>query len=82
MNFISVKGPELLQQYVGESEGNIRELFENARSIAPCIVFFDEIDSITSKRSDSHSNGISNRLVPQLLVELDACSSSLDGPIA
>ena len=50
MNFISVKGPELLNMYVGESEKNVREVFERARENLPCIVFFDELDSLAPAR--------------------------------
>jgi len=69
-NFISIKGPELLNKYVGESERAIRELFRRARSSAPCVIFFDEIDSICPKRG-SDSNQVTERVVNQLLTELD-----------
>lgn len=69
-NFISIKGPELLNKFVGESERSVRQVFERARASAPCIVFFDEIDALCPKRSDD-SNGHSSRLVNQLLTELD-----------
>jgi len=69
-NFISIKGPELLNKYVGESERAIRELFRRARSSAPCVVFFDELDSICPKRG-SDSNQVTERVVNQLLTELD-----------
>ena len=71
-NFISIKGPELLSKWVGESEKGVREVFRKARGAAPCIVFFDEIDSIAPTRggagSDSH---VTERLISQLLTELD-----------
>ncbi len=72
-NFISIKGPELLSKWVGESEKGVREVFRKARQAAPCIVFFDEIDSIaprrnTSSATDSH---VTERMVSQLLTEID-----------
>ena len=71
-NFISVKGPELLNKYVGESEKGVREVFEKARSNAPTVVFFDEIDSIAGQRGRSMSDsGVGERVVSQLLTELD-----------
>lgn len=75
-NFISVKGPELLDKYVGESERSVRLVFERARSSAPCVVFFDEIDSLCPKRgSDSGGGGVSERVVNQLLTEMDGLES-------
>jgi len=77
-NFISVKGPELLDKYVGESERAVRVVFERARSSSPCIVFFDELDSLCPKRgSDSGSGGggVSERVVNQLLTEMDGLDS-------
>ena len=71
-NFISVKGPELLNKYVGESEKGVREVFEKARSNAPTVVFFDEIDSIAGERGrNMGDSGVSERVVSQLLTELD-----------
>ena len=71
-NFISVKGPELLDKYVGESERAVRLVFERARSSSPCIVFFDELDSLVPRRgSDSGGGGVSERVVNQLLTEMD-----------
>ena len=71
-NFISIKGPELLSKWVGESEKGVREVFRKARQAAPCIVFFDEIDAIAPARgalgSDSH---VTERVISQLLTELD-----------
>jgi transitional endoplasmic reticulum ATPase len=71
-NFISIKGPELLSKWVGESEKGVREVFRKARGAAPCIVFFDEIDAIAPTRggagSDSH---VTERVISQLLTELD-----------
>ncbi|KAI5151754.1 transitional endoplasmic reticulum ATPase [Enteropsectra breve] len=71
-NFISVKGPELLTMWVGESEKNVRELFDKARGSAPCVLFFDEIDSIGSARSsNSKSSGVIEGVLNQMLVEMD-----------
>jgi transitional endoplasmic reticulum ATPase len=71
-NFISIKGPELLSKWVGESEKGIREVFRKARQAAPCIIFFDEIDAIAPRRGgefgDSH---VTERVISQLLTELD-----------
>lgn len=75
-NFISVKGPELLDKYVGESERSVRVVFERARSSSPCIIFFDELDSLCPKRgSDSGGGGVSERVVNQLLTEMDGLDS-------
>lgn len=73
-NFISVKGPEVLSKYVGESEKAIRELFRKARLSAPCVIFFDEVDSIAGSRSDQKSD-VTNRVLNQLLIEMDGFSS-------
>jgi transitional endoplasmic reticulum ATPase len=71
-NFISVKGPELLNKYVGESEKGVREIFQKARENAPTVVFFDEIDSIATERgSHQGDSGVGERVVSQLLTELD-----------
>ena len=72
-NFISIKGPELLSKWVGESEKGIREVFRKARQASPCVIFFDELDSVASRRSstgrgDSH---VGDRIVSQLLTEMD-----------
>jgi transitional endoplasmic reticulum ATPase len=69
-NFISVKGPELLNKYVGESERAVREIFERARRNAPAVVFFDEIDAVSAARGDDES-GAPERVVSQLLTEID-----------
>ncbi|CAK7267382.1 Ribosome bioproteinsis ATPase rix7 [Sporothrix epigloea] len=69
-NFISIRGPELLNKWVGESERALRELFERARAMAPCIIFFDEMDALAAKRDDARSDG-SARIVNTLLTELD-----------
>ena len=71
-NFISIKGPELLSKWVGESEKGIREIFRKARQAAPCIVFFDEIDAIAPTRGvDSADSRVTERVISQLLTELD-----------
>ena len=70
-NFISVKGPELLSKWVGESERGIREIFRRARQAAPCVVFFDEIDSIAPIRGMEGVNAGTERMVSQLLTEMD-----------
>ncbi len=70
-NFISVKGPEILSKWVGESEKAIREIFKKARQAAPCIVFFDEIDSIASMRGMESGARVGERVLNQLLTEMD-----------
>lgn len=70
-NFVSVRGPELLSKWVGESERGIREIFKRARQSAPCVVFFDEIDSITPIRGAGGETAVTERVVSQLLTELD-----------
>eukprot|EP01029_Cantina_marsupialis_P013998 TRINITY_DN30_c0_g5_i1.p1 TRINITY_DN30_c0_g5~~TRINITY_DN30_c0_g5_i1.p1 ORF type:complete len:724 (-),score=207.32 TRINITY_DN30_c0_g5_i1:196-2367(-) len=76
-SFISVKGPELLNKYVGASEGAVRSVFARARACTPCIVFFDEIDSLVVKRGKD-SNGVTDRVVNQLLTEMDGLDASGD----
>ncbi|KAL1263567.1 hypothetical protein QQF64_006306 [Cirrhinus molitorella] len=70
LNFISVKGPELLNMYVGESERAVRQVFQRGRNSAPCVIFFDEIDALCPRRSE-HESGASVRVVNQLLTEMD-----------
>ncbi|XP_016097323.1 nuclear valosin-containing protein-like [Sinocyclocheilus grahami] len=70
LNFISVKGPELLNMYVGESERAVRQVFQRGRNSAPCVIFFDEIDALCPRRSE-HESGASARVVNQLLTEMD-----------
>ncbi|XP_075229913.1 nuclear valosin-containing protein-like smid [Lycorma delicatula] len=71
INFISVKGPELLNMYVGESERAVRQCFMRARNSQPCVIFFDELDALCPKRSESGDGGSSMRVVNQLLTEMD-----------
>ena len=72
-NFISVKGPELLTMWFGESEANVREVFDKARGAAPCVLFFDELDSIAKSRggSSGDAGGAGDRVMNQLLTEMD-----------
>ncbi|KAI3362906.1 hypothetical protein L3Q82_011510, partial [Scortum barcoo] len=70
LNFISVKGPELLNMYVGESERAVRQVFQRGRNSSPCVIFFDEIDALCPRRS-GHESGASVRVVNQLLTEMD-----------
>lgn len=72
-NFISIKGPELLTAYIGESEANVRELFAKARAAAPCILFFDEMDSIAKSRGSGSGSGsdAGSRVINQILQEID-----------
>jgi len=73
-NFISVKGPEILSKWVGESEKAIRKIFRKARETAPCIIFFDEIDAIAKRRGTVFESGVIERIVNQLLTEMDGIS--------
>jgi transitional endoplasmic reticulum ATPase len=72
-NFISIKGPELLTMWFGESEANVREVFDKARAAAPCVLFFDELDSIGTARGSSQGDagGAGDRVMNQLLTEID-----------
>ena len=70
-NFISVRGPEIFSKWVGESEKAIREIFRRARQVAPCIIFFDEIDAIAPRRGLYSSSGVEEKVVNQLLSEMD-----------
>ena len=74
-SFISVKGPELLNKYVGESERAVRQLFARGRASSPCVVFFDELDALVPRRGGDSSNQASERVVNQMLTEMDG----LDG---
>jgi len=72
INFIAVKGPELLSKYVGESEKGLREIFCKARQAAPCVIFFDEIDALVPRRGTSSNDGhVGERMVAQMLSEMD-----------
>ncbi|KAJ5814322.1 ATPase AAA-type core [Penicillium pulvis] len=70
LNFISVKGPEILNKYIGASEKSVRDLFERAQAARPCVLFFDEFDSIAPKRGHD-STGVTDRVVNQLLTQMD-----------
>ncbi|KAH0541899.1 hypothetical protein FGG08_003619 [Glutinoglossum americanum] len=70
LNFISVKGPEILNKYIGASEKSVRDLFERAEAARPCVLFFDEFDSIAPKRGHD-STGVTDRVVNQLLTQMD-----------
>ncbi len=77
-NFISIKGPELLSMWAGESEKAVRKIFRKARQVAPAIIFFDEIDAMASKRGRDAGNNVTERMVNQLLTELDGVESLHD----
>ncbi|TKR81056.1 hypothetical protein L596_014995 [Steinernema carpocapsae] len=77
MNFIQVKGPELLSKYIGASEENVRNVFDRARSSRPCLIFFDEFDALAPRRGHD-STGVTDRVVNQLLTELDG-ADQLEG---
>ena len=71
-NFISIKGPELISKWVGESEKGVREVFRKARAAAPCVIFFDELDAIAPRRASGESDSqVTERVVSQLLTEMD-----------
>ena len=74
MNFISIKGPELLSKYLGESEQLIKNFFNKARQVSPSILFFDEIDSICSSSLEKSSDSVTSRILSQILLELDGFS--------
>ena len=77
INFISVKGPELLNMYVGESEKAVRQCFLRARNSSPCVIFFDELDALCPKRSEDQ-NKATSRVVNQMLTEMDGVESRKD----
>ncbi len=77
-NFISVKGPELLSKWVGESERHVREMFRKAKQVAPCILFFDEIDALAPRRGLGADTHVTERVVSQLLTELDGIEELKD----
>ncbi len=70
-SFISIKGPELLSKWVGESEKGIREVFRRAKQAAPCIVFFDELDALAPRRGNGNDGNVGDRVIAQLLTEMD-----------
>lgn len=80
LNFIAVKGPEIFSKWVGESERAIRQIFYKARTASPCVIFFDEVDAIASKRGNCEGEGsnVSERVLTQLLTELDGVESLND----
>jgi peroxin-1 len=77
LNFISVKGPEILNKYIGASEKSVRDLFERAQAARPCVLFFDEFDSIAPKRGHD-STGVTDRVVNQMLTQMDG-AEGLEG---
>jgi len=78
VNFISIKGPEFLSKWVGESERAVRETFKKARAAAPCIIFFDEIDAIAGMRGGSQSSRVTEQVISQLLTEMDGLEALKD----
>jgi len=70
-NFISIKGPELLSKWVGESERGVREIFRKARQAAPCIIFLDEIDALVPRRGSDSGSHVTENVVSQILTEID-----------
>ncbi|XP_031499817.1 peroxisome biogenesis protein 6 isoform X3 [Nymphaea colorata] len=77
LNFLSVKGPELINMYIGESEKNVRDIFQKARSARPCVIFFDELDALAPARGSSgDSGGVMDRVVSQMLAEIDGLNES------
>jgi len=77
-NFIQVKGPSLLSMWVGESEKGVRKIFERARQVAPCIIFFDEIDSLAGKRGMETGSKVTEHVLNQLLAEMDGIEENSD----
>ncbi len=77
-NFIQIKGPELLSKWVGESEEGVRKVFERARQVSPCIVLFDEIDSLAGRRGQEAGNKVTERVLNQLLAEMDGIEDLKD----
>ena len=70
-NFISIKGPELISKWVGESEKGVREVFRKARQAAPCVIFFDELDAVAPKRGSEGDAHVTERVISQMLTEMD-----------
>jgi transitional endoplasmic reticulum ATPase len=79
-NFISIKGPEVMSKWVGESEKAVRMIFKKAKQVAPCIIFLDELDAIAHRRGFDSDSGVSERVVNQLLTSMDGLES-LDGVV-
>jgi len=77
-NFISIKGPEVLSKWVGESEKAVRDIFKKARQVAPCVVFFDEVDAIASRRGVDDGSRVGERVVNQILTEIDGLEELTD----
>jgi len=77
-NFIQIKGPSLLSMWVGKSEEGMRKIFERARQVSPCIVFFDEIDSLAGKRGNETGTKVTERVLNQLLAEMDGLEDMND----
>jgi len=77
-NFISIKGPELLSKWVGESEKGVRKIFQKAKQVAPTIIFFDEVDALAPKRGHSVDSGVTERVVSQILTEIDGMEELAD----
>jgi transitional endoplasmic reticulum ATPase len=78
VNFIAISGPELLSKYIGESERGVREVFKKARQAAPCILFFDEIESLIPKRGNAMGDQVTERVVTQFLTEMDGIEELKD----
>lgn len=77
LNFLSVKGPELINMYIGESEKNVRDIFQKARAARPCVIFFDELDALAPARGASgDSGGVMDRVVSQMLAEIDGLNET------
>jgi transitional endoplasmic reticulum ATPase len=77
-NFINVKGPSLLSMWVGKSEEGMRKIFERARQVAPCVIFFDEIDSLAGKRGIDYGTKVTERVLNQMLAEMDGLEDMKD----
>ncbi|CAI8007731.1 Peroxisome biogenesis factor 1 [Geodia barretti] len=74
LNFVSIKGPEILSKYIGASEQAVRDLFVRAQAAKPCVLFFDEFDSLAPKRGQDRT-GVTDRVVNQLLTQMDGVES-------
>lgn len=77
-NFIQVKGPSLLSMWVGKSEEGVRKIFERARQVAPCVIFFDEVDAMAGRRGLEYGNKVTERVLNQLLAEIDGLEGLKD----